>query len=251
MRRYNKNVILVSIIISITLLCVYSFNLGNYNLNRRELNQRTDLKLSQIEEISLTLNTEKTHQSIGLAAKRYFITVPKGNIHIKVWWDSFWDMDLELHVYSDDFFGNLIATSDNPGNEQEFIDLYIEQEMTIYITVYYHNQAGFFNIIVHDDSYISPQTISTIIVIIIIVGVIVGVSGFIVKLKKYTKKRKEEIETFITAELKPYPAKMEESFQPKNGEDVETNIFICPYCGQENLKSYKKCKYCKKKFKPI
>lgn len=242
MKRYDKNLILVSIIIFSAFLCVYSFNLGNYDIYRRELNQRKDLKLSQIEEISLTLNTEKTHQSPGFAAKRYFIIVPKGNIHIKVWWDSFWDMDLELSVYSDDYFGNLLSKSDNPGNEHEFIDLNIEQEMTIYITVWANSGTGFFNIIAHDDAYAILQIIFPIIIIIIIVVVVLGL---ILTLKSYIKKRKKEIKTFITAELKPYPAKMEET---KSDEDEETNIFICPYCGQENLKSYKKCKYCKKKF---
>jgi len=241
MRRYDKNLILVSIIISITLLCVYSFNLGNYDINGRELNQRTDLKLSQLGT-KLTLNTELTNQGIGgISPNRYYITVPMGSIHIKVTWDSFWNMDLISEVYSDQNYVDLLATSDNPGNEHEIIDLDIEQGMTIYIRVEANSGTGFFNIIVYDDTYINPQIIliTTIIIIIVVV-----VSGLLV----YFKKRRKEIKTFITAELKPYPAKMEESFQSTSDEEVETNIFICPYCGQENLKSYKKCKYCKKKF---
>ncbi len=239
MRRYDKNLILVSIIISITLLCVYSFNLGNYDLNRRELNQRTYLKLSQLGT-ELTLNTEFAHQSGH--GSYYYITVPKGNVHIKVSWDSFWDFDLALYVYSDPSYSydSIIATSDNPRNEPEIIDLNIEQEKTIYIQV--SGWGAWYSIIVHDDTYAILQIIFPIIIIIIIVVVVLGL---IITLKSYIKKRKKEIKTFITAELKPYPAKMEET---KSDEDEETNIFICPYCGQENLKSYKKCKYCKKKF---
>lgn len=239
MKRYDKNLILVSIIISSAFLYVYSFNLGNYNINRMELNQRTDLKLSIFEDTRLTLNTELTNQGIGgISPNRYYITVPMGSIHIKVTWDSFWNMDLISEVYSDQNYVDLLATSDNPGNEHEIIDLDIEQGMTIYIRVEANSGTGFFNIIVHDDTYINPQIIliTTIIIIIVVV-----VSGLLV----YFKKRRKEIKTFITAELKPYPAKMEET---KSDEDEETNIFICPYCGQENLKSYKKCKYCKKKF---
>ncbi len=237
-RIYQKNLILVGIIISISFLCVYSFNFGNYDINRTELNHRTNLKLSQYGT-ELTLNTELGNQG-ALGSKKYYITVPKGNIHIKVTWDSFWDMDLTLRAYSDQNYVNLLDTSDNPGNEPEIIDLNIEQEMTIYIEVL--GLGGFYNILVHDDAYISPQIILTGTIITAIVIVIVVISGLLVYYKKI---RIKEIQTFITAELKPYPAKMEET---KSDEDEETNIFICPYCGQENLKSYKKCKYCKKKF---
>lgn len=243
MRIYQKNFILVGIIIYISFFCVYSFNLVNYDINRTELNQRTNLKLSQIENIELTLNTELGNQGIGGFPKRYYVFVPEGNIHIKVTWDDFWDMDLDLNVYSDQNYFNLIASSDNPGNEHEIIDLNIEQEMTIYIRIWANSGSGFFNIVVHDDTYISPQIILTVTVITIIVIVI----GVVIGLLVYFKRRGKEIQTFITSELKPYPAKMEEEIQPKSDDDEETNIFICPDCGHENLKSYKKCKFCGKK----
>jgi len=225
---------------------VYSFNLFNYDINGTELNQRTNLKLSILEDTRLTLNTELGNQGIGGFPKRYYVFVPEGNIHIKATWDDFWDMDLELNVYSDQNFFNHIASSDNPGNEHEIIDLNIEQEMTIYIRVNANSGGGFFNIVVHDDAYISPQIILTATIITIIVIVIVVISGLLVYYKKI---RVKEIQTFITSELKPYPAKMEEELQPKGDEDEETNIFICPDCGHENLKSYKKCKFCGKKLK--
>lgn len=85
------------------------------------INQATNLKLSQGSE--LRLNHEMQTEYQNTEENDYYITVPEGNIYIKVTWDSFQNMDLRLSVYSDQSYSDLLARSDNPGDEDEFIEL--------------------------------------------------------------------------------------------------------------------------------
>jgi len=237
MKKINKNLILIGFLILFPLLCVYYSYLNSSNIMYPGINQATNLKLSQRSE--LTLNQELKNEHVFTSAS-YYITVPEGNIHIKVTWDAFWNMDMELSVYSDQSYSELLATSDNPGNEHEFIELYIEEEMTIYIELLAKSGSGFFSIIVHDDAYIDPLTM----IIIIIIVVFSSLIAIIIYFKKFRVKKKP---TIITPEFKPYPIKTIQSNQQIDDADTKMNFFICPYCGYENLRSSKQCKECGKK----
>lgn len=145
------------------------------------INQATNLKLSQGSE--LRLNHEMQTEYQNTEENDYYITVPEGYIYIKVTWDRTQNMDLRLSVYSDQSYSDLLARSDNPGEEDEFIELYIEEEMTIYIQLLANSGSGFFNILVYDYTYIDP----VIIIIIIVVPIIGIVTGIIVFRKRPEK----------------------------------------------------------------
>lgn len=181
MKKINKNLILIGFLILFPLLCVYYSYLNSSNITYPEINQATNLKLSQGSE--LRLNQEMGTAYRDTVENDYYITVPEGNIYIKVTWDTAQNMDLILSVYSDQSYSDLLARSDNPGDEDEFIELYIEEEMTIYIQLLANSGSGLFNILVYNDTYIDP----VIIIIIIVVPIIGIVTGIIVFRKRPEK----------------------------------------------------------------
>ena len=181
MKKINKNLILIGFLILFPLLCVYYSYLNSSNIMYPGINQTTNLKLSQGSE--LPLNQERHTEYINTEENNYYITVPEGNIYIKVTWGTAQNMDLRLSVYSDQSYSDLLASSDNPGEEDEFIELYIDEEITIYIQLLANSGSGWFNILVYDDTYIDP----VIIIIIIVVPIIGIVTGIIVFRKRPEK----------------------------------------------------------------
>ncbi|MFX1572412.1 MAG: zinc ribbon domain-containing protein [Promethearchaeota archaeon] len=225
-------------------LCFFSaeiFNLNHSTINTERLIDNKTLKFSQGTQ--LTLNQKLKNQHVGfIDIPRYYITVPIGNIHIKVGWDSFWGMDLKLEVFSNLNFTDRIGFSDL-GDTKERVDLTIEEEMTIYIKVTAKSGSGYFNIHIYNDAYIARQETKMIsIIVTIVIGVLFIISaGVIIYLRNYSGVTRWRARV---NPQNPYRQKQEGSIEQPRREFKGRNLVICSNCGNKTPRSKKFCEFC-------
>ena len=225
-------------------LCFFSlifFNLNNSNISAGKIIDEKSLQLSQGAQLALNQKLKNQHAS-QFDHPRYYITVPTSNIHVKVAWDSFWGMDLKLEVFSNLNFTNRLGLSDT-GGTAERVDLTIEQEMTIFISVSAKFGSGFFSIRVYNDAYIARQETKMIsIIVVIVVGVLVVITaGIIIYIRN---SRGISRWSARVSPQNPYRQRQEESFQQTKKEIKGRNLVICSNCGNKTPRSDKYCKFC-------
>lgn len=225
-------------------LCFFSlifFNLNNSNISAGKFIDEKSLQLSQAAQLALNQKLKNQHTS-QFDRPRYYITVPTGNIHVKVAWDSFWEMDLKLEVFSNQNSTNRLGLSDT-GGTSERVDLTIEQAMTIYIEVSAKSGSGFFSIRVFNDAYIARQETKMITIIVaIVVGVLVVISAGFIIYKRNSRGISRWRHRVSPQNL--YQQKQEESFQQTKKEIKGRNLVICSNCGNKTPRSNKYCKFC-------